>query len=126
MSVNAGKTIFVSCAKEDEPFFEELKSMPLATKFPVKFTSMVEHASFAESVWEEKAHRHIREADGVLAVITKHSLHSASQKWEIRAAKTQKRPLQGIWAHHQDHVEFDNVPAEDGTAENISKFIDEL
>jgi len=76
--------------------------------------------------WKEKVRTRIRRSDGVIALVSKNSLTSSGQKWEIQCAKEEKKKIKGIWAYADDRTKLDGVTTVAWTDANISSFIDSL
>jgi len=62
----------------------------------------------------------------VLAIVSKDSLTSSGQKWEIQCAKEERKPLRGIWAYANDRTNLVGVNTMVWTWDNIAAFIDSL
>ena len=48
--------------------------------------------------WKERVRTRIKRSDGVIVLISKNSLTSTGQKWEIECAKEEGKKIRGIWA----------------------------
>ena len=59
-------------------------------------------------------------------LVSKNSLTSSGQKWEIQCSKEEKKPLRGIWAYKDDRTELGGVPTFVWSDKNITDFIDSL
>jgi len=62
----------------------------------------------------------------VIVLVSKNSLKSSGQKWEIQCAKEEKQKIRGIWAYTDDRTKLDGVTTVTWTDANISSFIDSL
>ena len=62
----------------------------------------------------------------MLAIVSKSSLTSSGQKWEIRCAKDEKKPLRGIWAYQDDRTNLVGVNTMVWTWDNIANWINSL
>ena len=76
--------------------------------------------------WKEKVRTRIKRSDGVIALVSKNSLTSSGQKWEIECAKDEKKPIRGIWAYKDDRTTFPGITTYEWSDKNISDFIDSL
>jgi hypothetical protein len=76
--------------------------------------------------WKEKVRTRIRRSDGVIVLVSKDSLTSTGQKWEISCAKEEKKKIRGIYAYTNDRTNLDGVATYAWNDENISSFIDSL
>ena len=79
-----------------------------------------------DSKWKERVRTRIRRSDGVIALVSKNSLTSSGQKWEIACAKEEKKKILGIWVYKDDHTNLTGVRTVVWTWDAISKFIDSL
>lgn len=91
------KVVFVAFAIEDKTQRDFLKGQSLLTDCPFEYTDMSVKEAY-DSEWKERTRTRIRRSDGVIALVSKNSLTSSGQKWEIACAKEEKKKLRGIWA----------------------------
>ena len=119
------KTVFVAFAIEDERQRDFLKGQSLLTDSPFEYIDMsVKEAYTAE--WKERVRTRIRRSDGVIALISENSLSSSGQKWEIRCAKDEGKPVLGIWIYKGDKTFLEGVKTVAWTWDAIAEFIDNL
>ena len=78
------------------------------------------------SEWKERVRTRIRRSDGVIALVSKNSLTSSGEKWEIQCAKEEKKKLRGIWAYTDDRANIEGVNTVVWNWDNIKAFIDSL
>jgi hypothetical protein len=76
--------------------------------------------------WKDRVRTRIRRSDGVIALVSKDSLSSSGQKWEIACAKEEKKSIRGIWAYVNDRTKLDGVNTVVWSDKNITDFIDSL
>ena len=76
--------------------------------------------------WKEKVRTRIRRSDGVIVLVSKNSLSSSGQKWEIQCAKEEKKPILGIWAYSDDQTILTEVQTKGWSWLTIGNFIDNL
>lgn len=119
------KVIFVAFSIEDESQRDFLKGQALNTKSPFEYIDMSVTEAY-ETGWKEKVRTRIRRSDGVIALVSKNSLSSTGQKWEIECAKDEKKKLRGIWAYTNDRTNLEGVNTKVWTWDNIKDFIDSL
>lgn len=119
------KTIFVAFAIEDESIRDLIKGQALHTKSPFEYIDMSVREAYTED-WKKRVRTRILRSDGVLAIVSKNSLTSAGQKWEIQCAKEEKKRLKGIWAYKADRTDLTGVSTMVWTWPNIADFIDSL
>lgn len=119
------KVVFVAFAIEDERQRDFLKGQSLHPRAPYEFIDMSVKERY-ESDWKTKVQTRIRRSHGVIALISKNSLDSSGQKWEIQCAKDEKKPLRGIWAYSDDRTNVAGVATYTWSDKNISDFIDSL
>jgi len=119
------KFVFVAFAIEDERQRDFLKGQSLNTKSPFEYIDMsVKEAYRAE--WKERVRTRIRRSNGVIALVSKNSLTSSGQKWEITCAREEKKSILGIWAYTNDQSNLVGVRTVEWTWDNIKFFIDRL
>ena len=122
----ATKTIvFIAFAIEDEKQRDLLKGQSLNTASPFEYIDMSVKEPY-DSDWKERVRTRIRRSDGVIALVSKNSLSSSGQKWEIKCAKEEKKKLRGIWAYTKDRTDLEGVYTKVWTWDNIKTFIDSL
>ncbi|RXD04887.1 TIR domain-containing protein [Sphingomonas sp. UV9] len=119
------KVIFVAFAIEDEGQRNLLKGQSLHTTSPFEYIDMSVKEAYAEE-WKTKVRTRIRRSDGVIALISKNSLTSSGQKWEIACAKEEGVPVLGIWAYSNDSTAVSGVVAKAWSWKTIADFIDGL
>ena len=88
---------------EDERQRDFLKGQSLNTKCPIEFVDMSVKEPY-DSDWKERVRTRIRRSDGVIALVSKNSLNSSGEKWEISCAKEEKKNLIGLWAYKDDRT----------------------
>jgi MTH538 TIR-like domain (DUF1863) len=119
------KVVFIAFAIEDERQRDLLKGQSLHPRAPYEFIDMSVKEAY-DSEWKTRVRTRIRRSDGVIVLVSKNSLNSSGQKWEIECAKEEKKLLRGIWAYKDDRTELSGVPTHVWSDANISNFIDSL
>ena len=119
------KIVFVAFAIEDETQRDFLKGQSLGPRSPYEFIDMSVKEPY-ESGWKDKVRTRIRRSHGVIALVSKNSLTSEGQRWEIQCAKDEGKPLLGIWAYSDDRTALAGVRTVVWSDANISSFIDSL
>lgn len=119
------KVIFVAFAIEDERQRDFLKGQSLNTKSPFEYIDMSVKEAYS-SEWKDRVRTRIRRSDGVIALVSKSSLISSGQKWEIACAREENKPVLGIWAYKDDRTNLENVRTVVWTWDAIKGFIDSL
>ena len=119
------KTIFVAFAIEDETQRDFLKGQSLKTNSPFEYIDMSVKEAYDKD-WKERVRTRIRRSDGVIVLVSKKSLTSSGQKWEIECAKEEKKKIRGIWAYKDDRTILVGVNTVAWTWPAISDFIDSL
>lgn len=79
-----------------------------------------------EADWKEKVRTRIRRSDGVIALVSKNSLNSSGQKWEIECAKAEGKKVLGIWIYKDDRTTLTGINTQTWTWDGIAAFIDSL
>lgn len=119
------KTIFVAFAIEDERQRDFLKGQSLLTNCPFEYVDMSVKEAY-DSDWKEKVRTRIRRSDGVIALVSKNSLTSTGQQWEISCAKEEGKKILGVWAYSDDRTTLSGVNTVTWTWDNIKNFINSL
>lgn len=119
------KVIFIAFAIEDERQRDFLKGQSLGPRSPYEFIDMSVKKAY-DKEWKEKVRTRIKRSDGVIALISKNSLTSSGQKWEIECAKEEKKKILGVWAYKDDRTNVAGVKTLTWTDKNIVDFIDLL
>lgn len=119
------KLVFVAFAIEDVKIRDMIKGQSLNTDCPFEYVDMSVKDAYDEE-WKKKVRTRILRSDGVLVVVTKNSLTSSGQKWEIQCAKEERRPVKGIWAYKEDRTDIAGVSTMVWTWDNIATWIDSL
>jgi len=119
------KVVFIAFAIEDERQRDFLKGQSLSPRAPYDFVDMSVKQPY-DSGWKEKVRTRIRRSHGVIVLVSKNSLISSGQKWEIECAKEEGKRIRGIWAYSDDRTQLSGVPTYVWSDKNISDFIDSL
>ena len=119
------KVIFVAFAIEDERSRDFLKGQSLNTKSSFEYIDMSVKEAY-ETDWKEKVRTRIRRSHGVIALVSKNSLSSTGEKWEIQCAQEERKAVKGIWAYKDDRTVLPGVSTVTWTWDNIAAFIDSL
>ena len=119
------KTVFVAFAIEDEKQRDLLKGQSLNTNSPFEYVDMSVKEPY-DTNWKGRVRARIRRSDGVIALVSKNSLTSSGQKWEIKCAKKEKKKVRGIWVYTNDRTNLTGVNTVVWTWPAIEKFIDSL
>lgn len=119
------KVVFVAFAIEDKTQRDFLKGQSLHPRAPYEFVDMSVKEPY-DSEWKERVRTRIRRSNGVIALVSKNSLTSSGQKWEIACAKEEKKKICGIWAYSDDRTNIAGVSTSVWSDKNISDFIDSL
>lgn len=119
------KVIFVAFAIEDASIRDLIKGQSLNTNSPFEYVDMSVKEPYDEE-WKKKVRTRILRSDGVLAIISKNSLKSSGQKYEIQCAKEEKVKLRGLWGYTDDRSNVEGVNTMVWTWDNIKNWIDSL
>ena len=119
------KVVFIAFAIEDETQRDFLKGQSLHPRAPYEFIDISVKEPY-DSDWKDRVRTRIKRSDGVIALVSKSSLKSSGQKWEIACAKEEKKRIRGIWAYTDDRTNLDGVNTFVWNDTNISDFIDSL
>jgi hypothetical protein len=119
------KVVFVAFAIEDKRQRDFLKAQSLNTNSPFEYVDMSVKEAY-DSNWKEHVRTRIRRSDGVIVLVSKSSLSSSGQKWEIECAKEEKKKILGIWAYSDNRTNLVGVNTAVWSWSTIEKFIDSL
>jgi hypothetical protein len=119
------KVVFIAFAIEDERQRDFLKGQSLHPRAPYEFIDMSVKEPYDKD-WKERVRTRIKRSEGVIALVSKNSLQSSGQKWEIACAKEEKVRIRGIWAYADDRTNLEGVKTVVWSDDNISEFIDSL
>ncbi len=119
------KTVFVAFAMEDKTARDFLRGQSLNTNSPFEYVDMSVKEPY-ETEWKAKVRARIKRSDGVLVIVSKNSLTSTGQGWEIQCAKEEKKKIRGVWAYTNDRTNLVGVNTVAWTWPNITAFIDSL
>lgn len=119
------KIVFVAFAMEDVRIRDMIKGQSLHTNSPFEYVDMSVKEAYEEE-WKKKVRTRILRSHGVLVIVSKNSLTSSGQKWEIQCAKEEKKKMRGIWAYKEDRTDLAGVNTMVWTWDNIANWIDSL
>jgi hypothetical protein len=119
------KVVFIAFAIEDERQRDFLKGQSLNTKSPFEYVDMSVKQPYDKD-WKERVRTRIRRSDGVIVLVSKNSLTSTGQKWEIECAREEGKKIRGFWAYSDDRTDLAGVNTKVWTWDNIKDFIDSL
>lgn len=119
------KVVFVAFAIEDEHQRDLLKGQSLHPRAPFEFIDMSVKEPYDQD-WKDRVRTRIKRSHGVIVLVSKNSLTSSGQKWEIQCSKEEGKPIRGIWAYSTDRTSTAGVTAYAWNDANISSFIDSL
>ncbi len=119
------KTVFIAFAIEDERQRDFLKGQSLSPRSPYEFIDMSVKEPYDKD-WKDRVRTRIKRSHGVIVLVSKNSLTSTGQKWEIQCAREEGKKLRGIWAYTGDRTDLAGVPTYAWSDKNISNFIDSL
>src|SRR6266571_4396680 len=95
------KVVFIAFAVEDVRQRDLLVGQAINTDTPFEFIDMSVKDPY-DSGWKERVRTRIRRSDGVIALVSKNSLKSSGEKWEIACAKEEKKKMIGLQAYSDD------------------------
>ncbi len=119
------KVLFIAFAMSDERQRDFLKGQSLSPRAPYEFIDMSVKEPY-DTEWKMRVRTRIKRSDGVIILVSKNSLNSSGQKWEIQCAKEEGKRILGIWAYKDDRTNIAGVNTKVWNDANISTFIDSL
>lgn len=119
------KTIFIAFAIEDEQQRDFLKGQSLNTNSSFEYVDMSVKEAY-DYEWKKRVRTRIKKSDGIIILVSKNSLKSSGQKWEISCSREEKKKILGVWAYKNDRTNIDGLNTKVWTWDNIRNFIDSL
>lgn len=119
------KTLFIAFAIEDQNQRDLLKGQSRHVRSPFTYIDMSVKKAY-DSGWKEKVRTRIKKSNGVIVLVSKNSLDSSGQEWEIKCAREEKKPVLGIWAYSDDRTNIPGINTKAWNDTNISSFIDSI
>lgn len=119
------KTVFVAFAIEDEGQRDLLKGQSLNTRSPFEYIDMSVKEPYSSN-WKDRVRTRVRRSNGVIALVSRNSLASSGQKWEISCAYEESVPVLGIWVYKGDRTKLAGVNTIVWSWDAIGAFIDRL
>lgn len=119
------KVVFIAFAIEDEGQRNLFVGQRLHPRQPYEFVDMSVKEPYDEA-WKQRVRARIKRSDGVIALVSRSSLKSSGELWEIQCAKEEGKPLRGIWAYAADRTTLAGLTTVEWNDANIVSFIDSL
>ena len=119
------KTLFIAFAIEDVSRRNLLKGQSLNTNSPFEYIDMSVKDAY-DFNWEEKVRTRIKRSDGVIVLVSRNSLYSSGQKWEIQCAREEGKKILGIWINENDRTNIVGVNTRVWNWDTIKDFINTL
>ena len=119
------KVVFIAFAIEDVRQRDFLVGQSYHPRAPFEFIDMSVKQAY-DNEWKDKVRTRIKRSDGVIVLVSKNSLISSGQKWEIQCAREEGKKIRGIWAYSDDRTDVVGVNTKAWSETNISDFIDSL
>jgi hypothetical protein len=117
--------VFVAFAMEDVRMRDFLKGHTLHPRNPYEYVDMSVKEPYATD-WKDKVRTRIKRSDGVIALVSKNSLTSSGQKWEIQCAREEGKKVYGLWCYTDDRTNLAGVNTHVWTWDGVGNFIDSL
>ncbi|MFJ4210494.1 TIR domain-containing protein [Paenarthrobacter sp. NPDC089675] len=119
------RVVFIAFAIEDATQRNFLKGQSLHPRAPFEFIDMSVKQPY-DTEWKSKVRTRIRRSHGVIVLVSRNSLTSSGQKWEIQCAREEGVPVLGIWAYAGDRTDISGVRTLVWSDSNINNFIESL
>lgn len=97
------KRVFVSLASEDKNYRDLLKGQALNTNSPIEHTDFSVKEPWS-SAWKTQCRERIRGCNGLIALLSRNSLSADGQRWEIKCAVDEAKPVLGVYIHANEQV----------------------
>lgn len=119
------KVVFIACAIEDESQKDSLKSHSLNTTCSFEYTDLSTKQE-NNSEWKTNVRTKIKGCDGVIVLVSKYSLNSSQQKWEIHCAREEGKKILGIYDNKNEGTSLVEMNTKAWKWDSIKNFIDSL
>jgi hypothetical protein len=122
------KIVFAAFAMEDVRQRDLLKGQSLNSKSPFEYIDLSVKERY-ETDWKDRVQTRIRRSHGVIALVSKDTLTSTGELWEIQCAKDEGKPLIGLWVYTNDRTKPDALKGYsiiEWNWDDIADFIDSL
>ena len=119
------KTIFVAFAIEDERQRDFLKGQSKLYSSPFEYIDMSVKEPYSED-WKNRVRTRIKRSDGIIVLVSRNSLNSNGQKWEIQCAREEEKRIIGLQAYSDDYTRLESIRTVSWTWENLDTFINTL
>jgi len=122
------KVIFIAFAIEDVRQRDLFTGQSIHPMSPFEFIDMSVKQPY-DTGWKDRVRTRIRRSDGVILLVSKNSILSTGQEWEVNCALEEKKPILGIWAYSNDTTRpsfMKSVTIISWSWQAITDFIDSL
>lgn len=119
------KTIFIAFAIEDVRQRDFLKGHTKLAHCPFEYIDMSVKEAYDKD-WKDRVRTRIKRSDGVIVLVSKNSLNSTGQKWEIGCAIEEDKNILCIWAYTDDRTSLAGMNTKAWKWETIGYFIDKV
>lgn len=119
------KIVFIAFAIEDVRQRDFLKGQTKLGHCTFEYVDMSVKEAYLND-WKEKVRTRIRRSNGIIVLVSKNSLNSSGQQWEIQCAKEEKKPILAIWAYSDDRTVLSGLQTKVWNWVTIGDFIDNL
>ena len=120
------KTVFVAFSMKDKTQRDFLRGQSLHTRSPFEYIDMSVKEPYLSHEWKQKVRTRIKRSHGVIALISKNSLTSTGQEWEIECAREEGKKILGISAYRDDQTKYPGIRTYNWTWPNVTNFINGL
>lgn len=119
------KVVFVAFAIEDQSQRNLLRGQSLNVASPFEYVDMSVKEPY-NTGWKERVRTRIRRSDGVIALVSRESLSSTGELWEISCAWEESKPVLGLWAYTDDRTNIVGLSTVVWTWDAVAAFIDRI
>ena len=119
------KIIFIAFPIEDERQRDFLKGQTQLGHCPYEYIDMSVKDAY-DTGWKERVRIRIKRSNGVIVLVSKDSLTSTGQKWEIQCAREEGKPILAIWSYKADRTYVPGLATQEWSFPNVGNFIDNI
>jgi hypothetical protein len=117
--------VFISFAAEGarQKYFLKGQSLDITSSFEYTDMSIKEKTN---SDWKTNVRTKIKNCDGVIVLVSTHSLNSSKQQWEIQCAREEGKTIYGIYDFKNEGTSLVEMNMKAWQWDGIKNFIDVL
>ena len=93
---NTRKRVFISFAIEDVQYRDYLVEQAKVKHSPFDFIDMSVKKEWNQNEWKDRCRKRIKQCDGVIALLSKHTHNAGGARWEMKCAREEGVKIIGM------------------------------